>query len=278
MKIIVSIWICLLISTSVFAEKQILFGVYAFDNPIEIIKKFRPLLDIIESKLQTVLKEDIKIKIHVNKSYEGGIDDLVNGIIHFSRLGPVSYVKAKKKNPKLKILAVESKKGSKNFSGIIAVKSNAKIYKISDLNGKRFAFGNKLSTIGRYLSQQILLKNGIRAKNLSSYSYLGRHDKVGISVASGEYDAGALKENTYNKLIKKGRKLKTLSKFSCATNPWVASTSLSPKIADALRQILLEFNDPILQKNFKKDGFLTGSDKDFQKIRYAIRNNNAFFL
>ena len=39
---------------------------------------------------------------------------------------------------------------------------------------------------GRYLSQLYLVENDIRAKDLSRYEYLGRHDKVGIAVGRGE--------------------------------------------------------------------------------------------
>ena len=49
---------------------------------------------------------------------------------------------------------------------------------------KSFAFGNELSTIGRYLAQQYLMQHGIHEKDLSHYKYLGRHDRVGTAVAN----------------------------------------------------------------------------------------------
>lgn len=74
----------------------------------------------------------------------------------------------------------------------------------SQLRGQTFAFGDERSTIGRYLSQLLLVQHGIRADELLSYEYLGRHDRVGTAVGAGQFDAGALKESTFRKLKKKG--------------------------------------------------------------------------
>ena len=48
------------------------------------------------------------------------------------------------------------------------------------------------------------MQRGVFARTLSRYEYLGRHDKVGQAVASGQYDAGALSKSTFKKLVRKG--------------------------------------------------------------------------
>ena len=45
-----------------------------------------------------------------------------------------------------------------------------------DFERKSFAFGNSRSTIGRYLSQNYMMSEGIYADDLIDFSYLGRHD------------------------------------------------------------------------------------------------------
>ena len=69
---------------------------------------------------------------------------------------------------------MESKKGQKTFNGVICIHKTSSIKKVSELAGKRFAFGNELSTIGRYLSQLYLLNNGVKASDLGYYEYLGK--------------------------------------------------------------------------------------------------------
>lgn len=259
------------------AETTLAFGVYTSDKPSTMVKKFRPILNVMERKLTVELGTPVKMKMKVAKSYEEGIEDIVNGRVDISRLGPASYVEVKKQNPDISILAIESKNGQKRFNGVICIRDDSGIKTIADLKGKRFAFGNQRSTIGRYLSQQHLAKNGIKASDLANFEYLDRHDKVGEAVAQGKFDAGALKQGTFKKLVKKGRKLKELATFINVTKPWVASSKVPDKIKKSITKVLVTLKDPIALKSLKKTGFLEGSDTDYEMIRNSINNNKRFF-
>jgi phosphonate transport system substrate-binding protein len=259
------------------ADTLLKFGVYTADKPSAVVRQFRPLLNVIESEMSQRLGEQVKIKMQVTKTYEKGIQDIVKGNVDFSRFGPASYITASRQNPKLTILAMESKKGKKRFNGVICVAKDSSIQKVQDLKGKRFAFGNKLSTIGRFLSQLYLVEHGIKESDLSNYEYLGRHDKVGTAVAIGKFDAGALKESTFKKLLKKGHPLRALAIFPNVTKPWIARSGLSEKIRRTLSETLLHIKDSKALKALVKDGFLPGSDKDYAIIRSSMNRNNEFF-
>ena len=260
----------LFFSGSVLAETELRFGIYATDLASTLVKKFKPLLKHVEARMSENLGEPVKIKLVISKTYELGLDSLLNGDVDFARFGPASYVYAKAKIPELSILALEANKGKKVFHGIICVKSDSDIQSLQQLKGRSFAFGNVGSTIGRYLSQQELAKAGIKASDLSEFSYLGRHDTVGLAVAAGKFDAGALKESTFNKLLKEGKAIRSISKFDNVTKPWIASAMLSNRIKLALKKSLLE-------TNIKKFHFVEGDDSDYLSIRTAINNNAVFF-
>ena len=192
-----------LLSASAAAEVGLTFGLYASDKPSAMVRQFRPFLDVLESEVSDILGEKVEIKLKIANSYEAGRKNLSVGKVDFTRFGAASYVLVKDAAPEVSILAVESKKGKKVFNGVIAVHAESEIRNIADLKGKKFAFGSETSTIGRYLSQFYLMEQGVRAKDLSSFEYLGRHDTVGSMVAIGKFDAGALKEGTFKKLVKK---------------------------------------------------------------------------
>lgn len=259
------------------AERQLTFGLYASDKPTTLVKKFRPFLNRLQLDLSRKLGEKIYIKIKVASSYARGVQNIAEGHVDISRLGPASYVEAKSKSPGLSILAMEAKKGKKQFNGVICVREDSAIHKVGDLQGKRFAFGNKRSTIGRYLSQQYLHQQGLLASDLGKYDYLGRHDLVGTSVSKGQYDAGALKESTFKKLVKKGHHLRVLARFPNVTKPWVARAGLDADTVKALQESLLAMKDAKALKALRKDGFLPGTDADFVATRYAIEQNPDFF-
>ncbi len=253
------------------------FGLYTSDRPSELKLQFRPVIEALESKMSEILGEAVTIRFKFSKSYEDGIRDLITGEVDFSRFGPASYVQTKKRNPGIQILAVESVEGKKSFNGVICVAGDSPIRNLADLRGKSFAFGNRLSTIGRYLSQQYLRIHGIRAGDLSEYAYLDTHNDVGIAVAKGRFVAGALKESSFKKLVKKGTGLKALATFPNMTKPWIAKAGLSDRVRKALTASLLAMKDPEALAVLKKDGFLSGTDADFDVIRSAIEGNGLFF-
>lgn len=259
------------------AEVSLNFGVYASDKPTTMVKKFKPILNDLEQIMSRELDEPVSIRMQVSSSYENGTDAIASGKVDFARLGPASYVTAVKLDPAIRLVAMESKNGSKRFNGVICASGSNQIQSVSELKGKRFAFGDEKSTIGRYLSQQYLLRRGITAASLANYEYLGRHDRVGYAVAAGEFDAGALKESTYKKLLQKGVVLRPIATFQNVTKPWVARSGMSERVFSALRLALLEYKDPVGLKALGKDGFVVGSHEDYMPIVAAVRNNPEFF-
>lgn len=265
------------VSGQAWAEVTIKFGVYATDSRSAVEASLRPILGVLETHMSKNLGEPVNITIQIAPTYEEGLDDLVKGNVDFARLGPASYVLGKDANDGLTILAIENKKGSKTFNGIIAVAKDSPIKDVSELKGKSFAFGDDQSTIGRYLSQLYLVEHGIRAADLSNYEYLGKHDKVGIAVGRGQFDAGALKESTFKKLVKKGVPIRELVSFPNVTKPWVARSGFPTRLAAALRQSFLDLTDPAALKALSVDGFFEGADDDFAVIRQSMKENDRFF-
>ena len=262
--------------TPAFADINLTFGTYAAVKPTATARKFIPFLNYLAQEMTPILGEKVTIKIKIASQYETGISDLTKGHVDFSRFGPASYVKAKEQNAGIQIIAMETKNGAKTFNGIIAVHTESTITDLSDLKGRSFAFGDKLSTIGRYLSQAELLNAGISASDLKTYEYLGRHDKVGAAVGNKYFDAGALKENTFKKMQAKNTPIKVLFTFKNVTKPWIANASLPPRIYEALKTAMLQADDPDVLKKISKSGFLGGTDQDFDIIRTAIKRSAEF--
>jgi len=274
---ILFIIIAIIFSQAAMAEITLKFGVYTSDKPTTMVTTFRPILNELENKLSVRLAEPVIIRMQVAKDYDQGIDDLVNGRVDFARMGPASYILSKKLNADLELLVMENQKGKKTFYGVICIHQDSSIESVSQLKNLSFAFGNKNSTIGRYLSQLLLAENGVYANDLSSFEYLERHDRVGTAVGAGFFDAGALKESTYKKLIAKGVKIKELVRFPNVTKPWIAKQSLDKKVVLALQESLLEIDSPEILKKLKKDGFLPANDSDYDLIRESLEKNELFF-
>lgn len=280
-KVPVKAFICAMslqfnLASAAAADVAITFGTYAADKPTAVVRQFKPFLKFLEQALQENLGEPVKIKMKVSKEYQDSIDQLVEGEVDFSRFGPASYVTAKARNPDIHIIAIESVKGKKTFKGVIAVHTDSEIRTLADLKNNSFAFGDELSTIGRYLAQSELLEVGISADELSSFEYLGRHDLVGTAVGNGSFTAGALKESTFKKLLEKGVPIRALATFDNVTKPWIASSKMSPRVINAMKAILLDPANLELMKSVSKNGMLEGDDADYDPIRNAMDQSTSF--
>ena len=259
------------------AELSLTFGAYTSDKPSAMVSQIRPSLNELAKDMTAILGEEVEIGMQVARTYEDGVGLVVSGRVDFARLGAASYVTAIGQDPGLEILAMENKRGAKTFHGVICVKQDSDVTRLGQLKGRSFAFGNERSTIGRYLAQLALLRAGIRAGHLGRYEYLGRHDKVGRAVGSGLFDAGAVEETIFAKLVKQGVPIRAIATYNAATKPWVAREGLDPRVKEALRQALLNLSDPSALRALRFDGFLAGDDSDFRDMRLAIGENARFF-
>lgn len=247
--------------------QRINFGVYTADKATKVVEQFAPILRDLEESVSKKIGRPVKIQINVSSDYATGISALAKGEVHFSRLGPASYITASEENPNLQLLAMESKKGARTFNGIIAVHEDCEIEKLEDLKGQSFAFGSRLSTIGCFLSQAELMAAGLRGTDFEKFDFLERHDTVGMAVIAREYTAGALKESTFKELAEQGHPIKVLKKFENVTKPWVAHSSLDREVFDALRDSLLEMKG----SSISKDGFLSALDSHYDPVRVAMK-------
>lgn len=258
-------------SSNCFSQLEYKFGIYANEQPQEIVKKFSPLIKQLEIKLAALSKQNVKVKFDISKTYEEGIQKLVDGKVDFARFGAASYIIAKQQNLAIQLIAIESKNQKTTFKGYVIVHQDSEFNSISELKGRTFAFGGRKSTIGRYLAQQLLLENGISRRQLENHEYLDRHDKVGVAVSTGLYDAGALKESTYKRLISEGHKLQIIHEFTVPRKPWIAKSDLSEEKFKLLQAALLQCS-----YNGVSFSTLVDSHDHFNDVALAITASKEF--
>ncbi len=251
------------------------FGVYQSDKATVMYRKFIPVLEYLQEAMESRLGRPVDIRLRIFKGYEEANDAIVAGDVDFVRFGAASYVRAKERNARLQLLALEEREGKTFFYGVIIVPADSPVQSLADLKGKRFAFGNRNSTIGRYLSQGELAQAGIRARDLAAHDFLERHDKVFMAVAMGDYDAGAVKETTLKRYGSHGP-VRILHRFPLVTKPWIARAGLNAEVGRAIRQALFELRAPDVLKELKVTGFLPVEDTAFDSLREKIRLSVTF--
>lgn len=251
------------------------FGVYQTDKATVMYKTFTPILESIQDSVSKELGRPVELGLTIFKSYDDGIQALVDGKVDLVHFGPASYVTAKEKNPSIQLIAMEHEKGEKRFKGVIVVKKDSPFQTIEDLRGKRFAFGDKNSTVGRYLVQAQLVDNGIYAKDLASFKYMERHDQVAGAVEIGDFDAGSVKSSTFKKYADKGT-LRKLAEFENVAKPVVVRGGFDPAVLPAVQHAFYELKDEAILKDLKISGFMPTSDSEYDFVRDGMRKSARF--
>ena len=251
------------------------FGVYQSEKATAMYRKFTPVLDYMNDDLDRRLNRPVDVRLVIFKTYDEGIEALAKGEIDFARFGPASYITAKTKQHGIELLGLELDNGERHFKGAIVVQRDSAIHSLADLKGKRFAFGDCNSTIGRYLAQAELAKAGVHADELAKYQYLGRHDRVALAVELGDFDAGSLRLSTLEDLNKKGA-LRVLTTFENVGQPWVARAGMDREVVDALKQSLYAIKDPGMLKELKITGVVPTSDEEYGFVREGMRSAEEF--
>ncbi len=254
---------------------RLTFGVYPSERATVIYRKFSPIIDEIRAPIESQLGREVDIHLTIFKDYESGITALAKGEVDFVRFGPSSYILAEQRNPDIQLLAMELRKGMKRFNGLIIAHKDSNITNIKDIKGKSFAFGNENSTIGRFLSQALLLENGINAESLQSYEFLERHDEVAKAIMTKTHDVGALKDSTYKKLCDP-KEVTIVSVFSNVTKPWVASSTLSKEIREAITASLLILEDKEIIGELGCSGFAMTTPEEYDLVRLGMEKAKSF--
>ena len=213
--------------------------------------------------------------IHIESTYDSHIHLVGTGGVDFAFLGPASYVKLTGKFGAFPLLAIYETEGSATYKGVIMVRQDSPIKTLSQLKGKRFAFGDINSTMSHLVPRYMLQKAGITVKDLGSYDFLANHENVVMGVLSGTYDAGAVREPVYQLYAAEGLRVVAASE-PMPDHLFVARRGLPPDTVRKLSESLLSLKDSeegkMVLRSLQKSltALVPVRDKDYDKLRKVV--------
>ncbi len=212
-------------------------------------------------------------------TYEEMIEMVASGKVHLASLGPVPFVVAKQKNPKLQLLLTELKWNENktmlidSYHGyILTLKTRKDLKGLKDLKGKRFAFVSHHSTSGYLYTNALLHKQGIIPERYFGKVYfLGSHPRVTDAIAAGSIDAGATWDFNWGQAKKKyGDIFKPLFVTPPIPNLAIVShPSLPEEISEKIKNVLPSI-DPALLKGLPTAGYASHPESFYDGMRLLI--------
>jgi phosphonate transport system substrate-binding protein len=250
------------------AEAEVCFLLYLSDSPDSMYAKFAPALASLEKSLSR------PIDLIIYSMYEDAIAALVKPEVevdYFARFGAVSYVEATRRNPGIKLIAVEEKKGRTTFKGYVVVRKGSPIKRISDLKGMLIALGDEHSTISSVGLKELLVKNEIHGH--VQVKQFHSHVEVAEAVIRDPHVAGAIKSSTYERFKDHLERIGIID--DVPTKPWIAASGMERRTYEEIQSALLSLDDET-RRELGVTGFVEGSDSLYDGVRESIRISEEF--
>ncbi|MCP4695598.1 MAG: phosphate/phosphite/phosphonate ABC transporter substrate-binding protein [Gammaproteobacteria bacterium] len=252
------------------SKEEMIFGIYPFMQPAELLKKFTPLTEYLSSVIGR------PIRIEIVKDYQTHIQMTGENRRDIAYLGPVPYVRTVEKYGSKPILALLEVNGKNTFQGVFIVRRDSKLKSLSDLAGKRFAFGDPDSTMSHLVPWYMLLKAGVGKDKLGEFECLNNHKAIAMGVLAGMFDAGAVKESVFRQFEARG--LRALARtLPIAAHIFVTRSNMPEQTLHALRQAIAklgqEADGPAILHAIKPSvtALKPGKDSDFDKLRSILQ-------
>ena len=251
------------------AQKPLILGIHPFLSSTELYRRFTPLAEHLSRELGR------PVQINIADSYESHVIAIGRGRVDIAFMGPASFVKLTSNFGSVPLLAAFETRGGRTFRGVIVVRKDSPIKTLSQLRGKKFAFGDVNSTMSHLVPRYMLLKAGVDVKLLGKYDFLTNHDNIAMSVLSGNFDAGALKEDIYNDYAEQGLRALAISE-PVPDHIFVARAGLSADTVRKVTRVLYSLKDTEdgrrVLASIQKDlvGLVPVENSDYDPLRKVL--------
>lgn len=219
------------------------------------------------------------VKLVVPDRYAETGAHLADGTFDFACLGALMYVRSHAKDG---VIALVQRTSDLQFHSVFVTGASSSIHSLSDLRGKRFAFGDVDSASGHLIPYRELIEAGLKPQTDIKFQYSGSHAVTAALVESGAVDAGALDESVFSSMLASGKIDKSKVRIFYTSKPFVDYVFVARKeVPDAEREklthALLDLkeseNDGVL-KVLRAKKFVVANNAEYDPIRKIAKELN----
>lgn len=227
-------------------------------------------------------KTGYNIKPLVLTSYAAVTEGMTSGNVDIGWVGPLDYVIAHQING-AEAVTKSVRNGLPSYKAFIIVNVNSNINSVADLKGKKFAFGDPLSTSSNLYPRYLMKKNGINPDTDVKGVNISNQTQIGVNVCQGTVDAGAIYDDARkNKgadtscpgIMTKTRVLATSDPIP--GDPQMIRHTLNSAQKKKLKDAMIAMgSDPTIQPALKAlytiDSLVPAQDSDYDVIRDIVK-------
>jgi phosphate/phosphite/phosphonate ABC transporter binding protein len=258
--------------TTTYAGPSFRFGITKYLPESQLVQEHRTLILYLSSRI----RRNVELKI-----YDDYIDlavQLAKGELDLAALSSYAYVRAKRKSPKLRLLATHVTTGGKSYEGYIVAKANAGIETLKDLRGKVFCYIGPNSTSGYLYPRALFRRQGMDPDNsFKATRFTGDHLSALKALENGACDGAAVFAGIFFEAVKHGLPPQKYTILAATQripyDAYCTPPTTSEEMARSLREALLdlkpnsELAKTVLGPKSRITGFAPASDSDYDSVR-----------
>jgi phosphonate transport system substrate-binding protein len=228
-------------------------------------------------------KTGYKITPRVLTSYAAVTEGMTSKNVDIGWVGPLDYIVAHQING-AEAVTKSVRRGLPSYKAFIIVKADSKINSVADLKGKKFAFGDSLSTSSNLWPRYLMKKNGLNPDTDVTGVSIANQTQIAVSVCQGTVDAGAIYDDARtNKgadtscpgITTKTRVLATTDP-PIPGDPQMIRHSLNSAQKQKLKDAMIALgSDPTMTDTLKSlytiDSLVAAQDSDYDPIREIVK-------
>ncbi len=179
------------------ALSELRIGVLPDQDEAQLRRLYSPLIEYL------VKKVGLETQLVVPSSYADLETKFAQGEIDLALLGGLTFLRLRE-SPGADALVMRDV--DTRFTSYFVVAAGDPASSVSELAGRRLAFGSKLSTSGHLMPRYYLRKEGIEPETFfESVSYTGAHDLSALSIGQAKADIAAVNAQVVDAMLASGR-------------------------------------------------------------------------
>jgi phosphonate transport system substrate-binding protein len=235
-------------------------------------------------------KTGYNIKAVVLNNYSAVTEGMTSKNVDIAWVGPLDYVVAHKINgAEVMTKSVRCSRDTPpvclpSYKAFIIANVNSNINSVSDLRGKKFVFGDTLSTSSNLWPRYVMKKNGLDPDKDVTRSNISNQTQIAITVCQGAADAGAIYDDARTNSgaatscpgIMQKTKIVATTDPPIPGDPQMIRQGLNSAQKQKVKDTFVAMgNDPEMKKALKAlytiDGLVPAQDSDYQLVRDIVQ-------
>jgi phosphonate transport system substrate-binding protein len=251
--------------------KEYVVGIHPLHNPKRLFEVYGPIVAYIEANMPGV-----HFKLEASRNYEEFDKKLDSGHFDFAMPNPYQTVRSVKHGYR-----VFGKMGDDdNFRGIILVRRDSGINKVTDLKGEKVSYPAATALAATMMPQYYLHTHGIDVNRDIENLYVGSQESSIMNVLRGHVAAGATWPVPWKTFVQEqpDQAAQLEIKWQTGTLPnngWVVRNDVPPELAEKFASLLFGLNGSEqgreMLAHLPISKFEAATDKTYQPVRDFLK-------